>query len=239
MPPLGARQLHIAGDLAGDPVGADAVRVHVPKHRGLHLAGVRASAHPGGADRVPVLAAELPPPERHARRVGLQRHLPRRRLDERLIGSVPVQHDDAFEAVIGDGAPNVDEEPHERARLDRDRAREVHDVVGVSVGHRGQHQQVLRRAPPGLERDRTRLLGVGLERKVMPVLFGGADRQDNHLLQLDRFVDFLPREGFIPILAHRAVAQRFRHAGRLLGVWLRAADHSMTSRQRPPRGRTV
>ena len=118
-----------------------------------------------GRDEVPARRAD--------RRRVLDVDEPRGDVDERLVGAVPVDHEDAVEAVMAERAAEVEQVLDEDVPAQRDGAREVQVVRRVAV-HRGREQQ--RGAAVGVDalaraaRDLLDQAHVGVDRQVMAVI---------------------------------------------------------------------
>src|SRR5262249_23681303 len=84
-----------------------------------------------------------------------------------------------------------------------DRARKVHDVPGVAIGERREHENLVRHLSTGPARDFGRADDVYVERQVWAMLFDRAAWHDAYLAQFDRVIDLGPRELFVPPFGFR------------------------------------
>jgi hypothetical protein len=113
-------------------------------------------------------------------------------LERSAVGSVPVDQDEAPEAMLGARAQDGSGKVAKLVRLNRQRAPEL-DVL-VRHAHRDgreeERSQLVGRARGDVMRDEK----VGVERKVWPMLFDGADRKKADRSCSNRLPCLRPRE---------------------------------------------
>ena len=132
---------------------------------------------------------------------------PSRHLDERLVRAVPVDEQDAVEAVPAERAPDVEEVLDEDVPAQRDGAREV-EVVGRVAVDRGREQQRVARAGRvrALAAPARHGLGqahVGVDRQVVAVILERRRRDHDHdVVAPAELAQLLPRVLLVAQVRH-------------------------------------
>ena len=177
------------------------VAIQVKIERGFEFAGVGAAARkfalaPARQERL-VHGQQVPPRREDALGIGLQIRAPGDQIEVRHVGTVPVQQHDLLEAVVGERFRDVEHVIDEMLEVIIDRAGKIHDVPGVAVADRGQHQQFVRDQASGAVSDPGRADDIDIERQMRAVLFHRAARHDADLAHLDGVIDLRPGQLFV------------------------------------------
>ena len=182
------------------------VAIQIEIHGRLQLSGMSATARE--FTFAPVLqecfvyGQKVPPRNEHALSIRLQAGPARDEVQVRHIGAVAIEQDDFFKAVIGQRARDIEHMLHKVLKVIVDRARKVHHVAGVTVGHDRQHQYLFGCPFPCSGCDSAGTDQVDIQRQMRTVLLNGSTGQDADFTEVDGVIDLRPGEFLVSVFGY-------------------------------------
>ena len=160
-----------------------AVQIHV--ERSFQFAGVRAAAGEfalaPAREEFLVHGQEVPPGGHNAFGICFDIGAARDEIEIRHVRTMAIEEEDFFEAVVSERFCDVENVIDEMLEVIIDRAREIHDVPGVTITNGWKNKEFVWNQAAGPVRNPGGTNDIDIERKMRPMLFDRATGNDADL----------------------------------------------------------